>query len=137
MKLYITVGLPASGKSTWARALVRESTPGSIVRVNKDLLRLMLHDGVYAKGTEKQVLTARDSLVHKFLSAGCDVVVDDTNFHPAHIARLNELAGRHGAEVIIRHFDVDVDECIRRDAHRQDSVGEQVIREMAARYLNA
>jgi predicted kinase len=41
LTVYFTIGLPASGKSTWAKNKVDQS-PNSIKRVNKDELRAML-----------------------------------------------------------------------------------------------
>ena len=40
-KVILTVGLPASGKSTWAKEQVSQN-PGQYKRVNKDDLRAML-----------------------------------------------------------------------------------------------
>lgn len=136
--LVVTRGLPASGKSTWALKMMAESHPARIVRVNKDLLREMLHGGVYTPGaTEHQVVAARDRLVRTFLyKFKCDVIVDDTNLNPAHIKTLQEIAKQIGVGCMIQDFtDVDIDECIRRDASREKSVGEQVIREMAQSWL--
>lgn len=135
--LTMTRGLPGSGKSTWAVAEVRRLGVGRAVRVNKDLLRTMLHDGVWTKNaTEKQILKARDVLVSSFLETGVDVIVDDTNLAPRHGARLEQLATAAGATFVVRDFtDVSVDECVRRDLNRAVSVGEKVIKDMWRRYL--
>lgn len=136
MKLIMTKGLPASGKSTWAHDYVLTQPAGKAIRVNKDTLREMLHAGRW-KGnkTEPQIEAARDLLVTMGLGKGCDVVVDDTNFAPVHEKRLRELAKNAGADFEVRFFDVDVEECIKRDLKRQASVGESVIRRMWSEYL--
>jgi predicted kinase len=135
-KLIITVGLPASGKSTWAAQQVLQANPGAVVRVNKDLLRTMLHADRHAKGTEPQVLRARDALIGSFLRTGVDVIVDDTNLDPYHHTRLADLAQRHGAEFHIQDFtDVPLQTCIERDLERHASVGREVIEQMHQRYL--
>ena len=83
-KLTMTKGLPASGKSTWSNEQVLAAPPGHLVRITKDQLRAMLHAGAHSKGTESQIVLARDSLVSTFLKSGVDVIVDDTNLVPFH-----------------------------------------------------
>lgn len=130
----ITRGLPASGKSTWARAHV-EAHDGW-VRVNKDDLRAMLHNGKWSKGREKQVISMRDAMIRNALAANLNVIVDDTNFHPSHIEQICKIAKEFGGvSVEIKEFDVPVDECIERDAKRPNPVGAKVIRNMHAQYV--
>ena len=57
-KVLVLIGLPASGKSTWAHDFI-ERNPNWI-RINKDDLRSMLHNGVWSKGNENKVLNIRD-----------------------------------------------------------------------------
>lgn len=131
--LTITRGLPGSGKTTWARAQV-----GS-VRVNRDDLRLMLHGtvGVGTNRTEGQVTTAQRAQVEALLLAGVDVICDDTNLRTRIVRELFALAHKCGADAVVRDFtDVSLEECVRRDAARTPSVGEDVIRGMYARYLS-
>jgi predicted kinase len=135
-KLIMTTGLPGSGKSTWADAVLRESTPGSVVRINKDLLRKMLHADVHAKGTEKQILAARDAMCRMFLRQGVDVIVDDTNLAAFHEEALRKIALQCQADFEVKDFrDVDIELCIQRDLQRTATVGEKVIQEMKAKYL--
>jgi predicted kinase len=131
--IVITRGLPASGKSTWARSHVQQND--GWVRVNKDDLRAMLHDGKWSKGREKQVISMRDAMVRNALSAGLNVIVDDTNFHPAHIEQISGIAKEFKAGVEIKEFDVPVDECIERDSKRPNPVGAKVIRGMFNQYI--
>lgn len=131
MKLQMLKGLPASGKSTYARKLVDDGW----VRVNKDELRAMLHNGKWSGTNEKQVLRLRDWLILDALSEGMSVVVDDTNFAPKHAERLKQLAKEYGATFETKFFDVDVEECIKRDLRRLDSVGERAIRDMYKQFL--
>ena len=63
--LYMTKGLPASGKSTWAKE--RVSIDGNTKRINKDDLRLMLDNGEWSKNNEKFVLEVRDTIASNAL----------------------------------------------------------------------
>lgn len=132
LKLIMMKGLPGSGKSTIARKLVDDS---GFVRVNKDDLRAMLHNSKWSKGNEKQILKARDWLVRASLSAGKSVVVDDTNFAPEHERELRTIAQDHKAAFEVNFVNTPLDECIKRDLNRLNSVGETVIRRMYNKYL--
>lgn len=133
LKVIILKGLPASGKSTWAKQLV-DGKPGAYKRINKDDLRAMLDNSYHSKGNEKFVLAVRDFLILEALKDGKHVIVDDTNLHAKHEARIRELVAGKNVDVQVREFDVDVEECIKRDLKRPNSVGAHVIREMHARY---
>ncbi len=133
-RLIVTRGLPASGKTTFARKL----QPG-VVRVNRDDLRRMLHgERLFTQWAEGQVTVVQRAQVEALLRAGADVCVDDTNLRSRTMRDWAQLAARFGAEFEVHDFtDVPVDECVRRDAERpeQDRVGEESIRRLHERYL--
>ncbi|MGW0431164.1 phosphatase domain-containing protein [Micromonospora sp. NPDC003197] len=133
-RLILTRGLPASGKTTFAREL-----QPSVVRVNRDDLRRMLHgERLFVHWAESQVTTAQRVQVEALLRARVDVCVDDTNLRSKTVREWAELAARLGATFEVHDFtDVPVDECVRRDAVRpeQDRVGEEAIRRLHERYL--
>jgi predicted kinase len=133
-KIIILKGLPASGKSTFAKDLVNKHQC-QYKRVNKDDLRAMLDNSKWSRNNEKFVLEVRDSIIHSALVNGFNIIVDDTNLDPKHESRLKEIAKDHGADVEVKPFDVPVDECLKRDKQRASPVGEKVILEMYNRYL--
>jgi predicted kinase len=132
-KIIMLKSLPAAGKTSWAKEY-QKNHPGT-KRVNKDDLRSMLDNSEWSKSNEKFVIRMRDTVVCEALSAGIDVIVDDTNLDSKHEARLRELAERFNCEFELKFFDVDLDECIRRDAKRSNPVGSKVIIGMYNRYL--
>ena len=135
-KVYITYGLPASGKTTWAKKKLEEN-PNKINRINKDDLRNMLDCGKWSDNNEKFILKARDSLLVLALTEGFDVIVDDTNLSPKHLEVIDGLANKHDAKVEIVYFThITMDECIRRDQKRPNYVGEKVIRKMFNKFLS-
>jgi len=140
-KLIVTRGLPASGKSTWARAWVLED-PKTRVRVNRDDIRKLL--GPYWVPTrEKLVTRIEDDMTYTALLFGYDVIVDATNLKITD--RFDEIV--EGVEIsnevkIIIEWkdftDVSLETCIERDKLRtgDDRVGEEVIRGMYNKTLN-
>lgn len=127
--LTMTKGLPASGKTTWAKEQKAK-------RVNKDDLRAMLDNGEFSRDNEFSVLEVRNELVCKFLSEGHDVIVDDTNLHPKHEKKLRELAKLCDAEFEIKDFtDVPLNECLRRNARRATYVPDKAIIDMHKSFI--
>jgi len=134
-------GLPASGKSTWAKEQVAQSQGGT-KRVNKDDLRTMIDNGKYSKGNERLILEFRDMLITYALESGKHVIVDDTNLAPKHEDTLRALVAKHNdnyndnVTVEVKVFDTSVDECIKRDKKRAGSthVGADVILKMARQW---
>ena len=133
-RLLITRGLPASGKTTFARTL----QPG-VARVNRDDLRLMLHGRrLFTEAAEGQVTRVQRASVEALLAQRADVIVDDTNLRTSTVREWALLAARLRATFEVHDFtEVPLDECLRRDAARPPGVrvGERTIRRMHDRYL--
>lgn len=134
LTVFMTLGLPASGKTTWAIEHIKNN-PGT-VRVNKDTLRLMIFNGQYSKEMEEFVCIVRDIIIDHALGMGYDVVVDDTNFKEDHRKRIKEIADFYGATIEIKHFtDVPLAVCFERNAKRENPVPEEAIQRMYDMYL--
>lgn len=147
LTVWILKGLPASGKSTWAKEQVANSNC-SIKRINKDELRLMLDTGKHSKGNEAYILQLRDHILLTALDLGKSVIIDDTNLYEKHEERIRELvkdfnAGIYGdnfpkknpVQVKIKEFKASPDTCIERDLKRPNSVGAKVIWNMYNTYI--
>lgn len=129
-KLYFLKGLPACGKSTIAKNMVEDSG-GTLKRVNKDEIRLMIDYGKWSREREKYILKVHNDLMEKHLSEGFSVISDNTNFAEKHYQFAKTLADKYDAEFIVVNITTPINECIRRDASRGDaSVGETVIYRM-------
>lgn len=135
--VHLTVGLPGSGKSTFAKQLVSENS-GKLVRVNMDEIRTMLSNGVYSPELENAALKVQDHSILSAVNAGYDVIVDNTNLHPRMANRIRTILHTYDVNYVVHSFlDVPVEECVRRDAERtkrgERSVGRDVIEKMARR----
>lgn len=130
-KVLLLKGLPASGKTTYAKELVAKGWK----RVNKDDLRAMLDDSVWSKSNEKLVLNLRDLIIVEALSAGKNVVVDDTNLAPFHQDNIQKLIASFNPVFEVKFFDTPLATCLERDAARDKPVGRKVINDMHEQYL--
>jgi len=134
-KIIILKGIPASGKSTYAKKLVSEN-PGMYKRINRDSLRAMLDNGHFSKGNEKFIKSTRDFLIKEALIHGKHVIVDDTNLDKSNLERIQQIATDYRAEtghqvkVEEKIMEIDVNEAILRDSKRENPVGREVILKM-------
>jgi len=125
--IIMTVGIPGSGKSTWAKEEMRRN-PHRYKRVNKDILRAMLDGEQWSESRERFMLDIRDYAAQKALLKGYDVIVDDTNFSGKHWDSMCHIARRVGDVMVVeKFFDISLDEALRRNAARPEKVPEGVI----------
>ena len=128
--LIATRGLPASGKTTFARTL-----QPSVVRVNRDDLRRMLHgERLFTQWAEAQVTAVQRARSRRCCGPGRTSACDDTNLRGADRAGLGRAGRPARRDFEVHDFtDVPLDECLRRDAARPeaDQVGEDAIRRHA------
>jgi predicted kinase len=136
--LTVLRGLPAAGKTTFARRIVAEA-PTRRARVNRDDLRAMVHGGVFlGDDTERQIISAEHAMVAQLLRRGIDVVVDDTNLPSRTVRDFRRIAQRLSAEFrVVDLTNVPLDLCLERNAARagREHVPPDRIREMHARHI--
>lgn len=123
MGLILTVGLPQSGKTTWAK---QQGLP----IVNPDSIRLALHGKPYIQEAEGFVWAVAYLMARALLLAGHNwIIIDATNNTEK---RRQEWINRFSkCEIILKRFDVPKDICIQRamDNNRKDLV--PIIEKMA------
>jgi predicted kinase len=106
--LYLTVGLPQSGKTTWARAFSRQH--GAPI-VNPDSIRLALHGQPFIAQAEPFVWAIAKVMVAALFLAGHEIViVDATNISRR---RRDEWKSPRW-ERAFKGFETDPAECKRR-----------------------
>lgn len=143
--LVICRGLPGSGKTTYARAVIDDHPRGKVARVNRDDIRWRVFTTEYLAGTrdfEDLVTHLQHNMITTLLGAGVTVVCDDTNLYPEHTAALMRLADAVGVMWVIRDFThIPLETCISRDRTRllsagsREYVGSLVIIDMHAKHV--
>ena len=134
-KVIITRGLPGSGKSTWAKSIIKANS-NSYKRINNDDLRAMVDCNNWSPANEKFINELTDLFILKSLHEGKHVIVDNTNLNTKHIDRIKQLV-KGQAELVINDsfLSVPVEMCIQNDLKRPNSVGKDVIVNMYEKYL--
>jgi hypothetical protein len=135
-KLLVLRGLPASGKSTYARELLASYPAGVALRINNDELSQMLFGSAYAKSNHSGNLLGRvrANLVREAFRNHFDLVImDNTNLTDKGLASLRKLAGECGADFELNEsfLDVPLAVCLERNAGRENPIPENVIIEMS------
>jgi len=131
--MILTKGLPASGKSTYAKELLKKE-PGRWKRVNRDDLRAMLDDSVWSESNEKYVVALQEHVIRTALNAGVNVIVDNTHLVPRTLQKMHDIAASVGdVKVIEKAFNCTVQEALTRNALRQGvaRVPDNIITDMA------
>jgi predicted kinase len=131
IKVFLTVGIPGSGKSTWAKAEVAKD-PNNWVRINNDDLRAMMNGSVYSADYEKMITDTRNYLIRDSLKRGKNVIIDNLNLNRRHFDTVCEIAKsvNINVQVLEKSFYIDVEDAIARDAGREGKakVGADVIK---------
>ena len=121
--LYITVGLPGSGKSTYAKNFIKDK---DIEYLSSDSLR-----AVYGKDETDQTVTSIvfghiKRKVDEFLKDGKNVLVDATSVNRKERSDYINTAKKYGAKVVAIVFKMDRQGLIDRNKKRGEQGGRVV-----------
>lgn len=132
-KIIMLKGLPASGKTSWAKEKVAR---GGFLRISKDDIREQML-GSWSPRKERDVIKIRNALIKEGVEQGRSIIVDDTNLNPRHEKDIKELAESLGVQFELNDNFLEVSpvECVKRDASREKNVGASVIWDMHEKYL--
>lgn len=143
-KIIICQGLPASGKSTWAKQWVSEA-PEERVRFNRDDVRNML--GKYwVPSRENLINSIYDSFMNEAMMFGYDIVIDNMNLNKKTISEIENYVIEFNNWISLSplniHYDIEyktffdtpLDTLIERDSKRDNPIGEKVIRDLYNKY---
>lgn len=130
MKAVITVGVSASGKSTYAKELVAQG----YTEINRDWIRFnIVKPGAnwsnykFTKSNEKKVTEIQQKMIMEAWAREENIVISDTNLKPKGRERMIAKLEDIGYDVDEVAIVVTRDVAIKRDNLRENGVGENVI----------
>jgi predicted kinase len=133
----ILVGLPASGKSTYARSCT-DSSSGKWASINWDNLRHYDSSGQpreyrFSRLAEAGIKMKSVDIAKDYLDHGFNLIVDNTNLTESARLFWKDKAYEWGMLVEVVEFNTPLDECLRRNALRTNwqRVPRPVIERMA------
>ena len=132
LKILILIGIPASGKTTWANKYIHNNP--SWVRVSRDSFRYMLKDVKSCEpNIEKMITDMVNDTIRRCLSKRLNVIVDATHLKLNKIEMLVEEF-KYDADIDYKVFDISLNKAIERDANRSNSVGKDLITTLYEEY---
>lgn len=119
IKVEMLVGIPGSGKSTYAKQVIAKD-PMNWVRVNNDDLRAMMNGSVWSADYEKIIGDARNYLIRDALKRGKNVIIDNLNLNRRHFDDVCKIAKSINADIQVfeKAFYIEFDEAVARNAAR-------------------
>lgn len=132
-KIILTVGIPASSKSTWAKAEVAKDPEGT-TRINRDDLRNMMSNYHFCDSNEKLVTEASDAILRSALKKGRNIILDETNLTSRNFDKICKLVQELNipAMVMEKSFYIELEEALLRNSKREGTakIPEEVIHKM-------
>lgn len=123
MNLFITVGVPGSGKTTWAKEKARQL--GNTLTVSRDDIRKTLYcaggDLTNYRFTEEKelfVCKVQEDTVRNALASGKNVIVHNTHLHQKDHDVWRAIAKEFDADFHIEWIDADIVELLKRNHKR-------------------
>ncbi|WP_406010460.1 AAA family ATPase [Streptomyces sp. NBC_00637] len=135
--LVVLVGPPASGKTSFVRALIARGQIDPEAVVSSDEIRAELFGAssveADSQAADGRIFEERDRGIVARLATGRSAVAESTNVTPQARARLIAIARRFDASVTMLRFDPDVTDLLRQQAERgRDDVTAADVRAYAA-----
>ena len=130
--LYILIGVPGSGKSTYAEELYQKSEKGIYI-VSSDEIRKYLYGNESCQSNPSKVFTLAHCVIKSQLRANYDVIFDATNIYKNNREQLiKEILFEIDKPVrfVAIYFDTPIEECIKRQEYRNRKVPQKVIEKM-------
>lgn len=130
--LILLVGIPGSGKTTYAQNYIKDNSK-PIVHLSSDGVREELYGDASIQGNPSEVFALMQKRAIDALNNGCDVLYDATNITRKDRACIIGVCPKF-AKIECHIIWAPIDECIKRDAARERTVGKEVIDRMLKRF---
>ena len=130
--VYVMVGLPGSGKSTYI-----ENNFKDIPVVSRDIIRANLgyitigEKAKLSREQEMEVTNSENKLIDLYCKTGQSFVIDDTNLNPRFRTELFARLRKHpNVRIVAVHLDTPLSTCIER---RKNDIPSDIMKNIASR----
>ena len=124
LKILVLQGVPASGKSTFARSLVLKDK--SYVIVSRDAIREARGE-YWIPEHEDYISDIEEFEIRSAIKHNLNPIIDATNLNPKTIAKWKNLAEELNVNIEFKLFEIDFATALERDGKRERSVGKKVL----------
>lgn len=123
---YLTVGIPASGKTTWARMMAQDG----FLDINLDDCREEICGDASDQTVTLQAVALRGQKILEAIAARQSVVISDTNLNPDFRNALGKQFEDAGYQVELVVFDTPFPVCVARNEARDRVVPLEAMKRM-------
>lgn len=120
----ITIGIPGSGKTTWAEQ------QQDYINLSLDDFREKLSGDAANQSVNKLAVEMRDAFLKRAIKKQQNIILSDTNINPFFRQKLAEQLKAEGYSVEYKLFDITLDEALKRNSIRSRKVPDDVITKM-------
>ena len=129
-ELIVTVGLPCSGKSTWAKEFKEKEGVGNYIIIESDEYRTHLFGNKQDKETNTKLFEIIHGDIYQALSVGRNVILDATNLSQKHRKTLLQKIAKLNVHKTCVLFATSYDICLERNEKRERKVPIEIIKRM-------
>lgn len=130
-KLILLVGIPGSGKTTYAKNYITNDK--NTIHLSSDKIREELWGNEAIQGDNNEVFSLMQSRAIEALNNGQDVIYDATNVTRKDRSYIIDRCPKF-AKIEAHIIWAPIETCIERDAARERTVGKEVIDKMLKRF---
>ena len=116
---YVTLGTPASGKTTWANKMMHRH---GLVNINLDDCRWIVCGDSFNQEATAAAVELHTRMIDTALAAGNNFVVSDTNLNWQFLQPLMSKIEVAGFDVVLVVFDTDFQVCLERNMLRDNTI---------------
>ena len=131
-KILVLQGVPASGKTTWAKEFVTGREDWVII--SKDSIRESTGN-YWVPSRENYISEVEELQVKSAIKNNLNIILDSTNLNPKVIEKWKNLAEETNSEIEFKPFKIDFKTALERDGNRPRPVGKKVLEDFFSRYF--